>query len=83
MHDDGVAAGEDYLKMDLLLVDSIWEVTVSSLTAPRGVTVAMNGADAVDLGAGTDPVVGIVVNKDIGSSDTKGQIMIVPVGELT
>jgi len=81
MHDDGVAAGEDYLKMDLLIPYSIWEVTVSSQTLVRGVLVAMAGASNVDGGDGDDPVVGVVVNKDIASGDTTGQIMILPEGQ--
>jgi len=75
LHDacDGDATN---VQMDKLCPGSVWEATVDTLTANRGIKVAMAGTDAVDAGTTSDPAVGIIVNVAIGATDTKADIYI-------
>jgi len=70
-------ANATLVEMDILVPGSVWEVTVSSLTANRGIKVAMAGADAVDAGTIGGPAVGILVNEAIATADTKAQVLII------
>lgn len=77
MHEDG-AANEDGQILQVLVPGSIWEAPVTTQTLVRGTRVSIAADGKLKALVTSEWSPGIIVDKDVGPTDTEASILIDP-----